>query len=182
VRVKSKEPLSMADQSKAKLFYVLLREQVCEYQRKPFKRGFNHNTGLLKTILNAVRICEELSVTYEMHIQAQIYWFDKWFNRAPVIPDFISEKARLRTCRYVALQKSGVAIGAVRNVAVAAPAVSAEVLDKVNFTRLRNLCLAWGLSVEEVLINFGPSGVFDQQWLEAQPLYQQLRKDGKLPS
>jgi len=138
-----------------------------------------------QALVEATWIADRLGVEYPIFIQAQFYWFDKWFNRAVRLRELCSVgskfPAEMRVREYLKLQQ-------VQKLPVRVQCISRTIkvdlnqIDKINQARLEELCRVWKLSEEEVLRRFARPGVgyFDLGWLKHQPIYLRLKAQGML--
>jgi hypothetical protein len=130
-------------------------------------------------------MADQIGVEYPIFIQAQFYFFDKWFNRPPKTFELCSTQskfpAEIRVREYLKLQQVQKLPVMVQCVARTIK-VDLDKIDKINQSRLEELCRVWKLSEEEVLRRFARPGVgyFDLQWLKHQPTYLRLRAQGAL--
>lgn len=160
-----------------------------DYVHRPALRYFtNLGTEGIKPITlghlrNAAKIALLNKVDAETHVQSQFYWMDKWFRRAPKIRELGSATKGGHNATWRLLEFLKLHVDDRRKVSskvMPGKAVTPEKLDKINQQRLKQLAESWEKSPTEILEIFAPSGVFDQSWLEKNPIYCQLRENGKL--
>lgn len=144
----------------------------------PNHRSYGH-------FARAVDIAQDCGADFCDYVQAQFYWFDKWFNRAPKPWELAGVKTKFpapnRYREYLKLRASQHVPTHVKSVARRAK-IDPKKLDKINESRLAELQRNWGISEEEAFIRFARPGVgyFDVAWLRKHPTYQRLRREKKL--
>jgi hypothetical protein len=157
-----------------------------EYTHRPtlkyFKRigeeGIHPRTmGYLR---KAASIAESHGVDVETFVRAQFYWFHTWFRRPPKIWEMCSVNGKFpatrRVVEYLKLKNDK----RVFSSSLPSKKIDSEKLDKINRERLEQLSKTWGKSHTEILMMFGPAGVFDVEWLADQPVWQKLTHKGKI--
>lgn len=118
-----------------------------------------------------VELADTLGVTLEVYVEAQFYWFDKWFNRAPKIQELYRINTKFPTPKriheYLQLKIKKQVPQQVQCVARTFKADQVYV-DEANRRRLEEVCRAWKLTEDEALDRFGAPGFgyFDPDWLK----------------
>lgn len=118
-----------------------------------------------------IELADTLGISLEVYVQAQFYWFDKWFNRAPKIHELYQINTKFptpkRITEYLALKSKDQVPSQVQCVARTFKADQVQV-DQVNQRRLEEVCRAWKLTEDEALERFGAPGFgyFDLDWLK----------------
>lgn len=159
---------------------------VAEYLQNPFFRAFKNTLykGQLKkqfqtVLLKACDIADEHSVDYALYIEAQLYWFDKWFSRYPKVYEIGTRNKGRDACwrltQYLSIKKiRGITQKPVTN-KIPAERLPKHHLNAYNQKTLEQLKKAWNFSDEQVLKEFGHAGIFTKSWLQAQPSYKHLQ-------
>jgi hypothetical protein len=153
---------------------------------KVFKNGVSPAHRGYEGLKRAALLADQAGVSYETYVQAQFYWFDKWFRRAPRIYELSGLKGSFpapeRLRKYMLLMNRGsvptkLIVGYAQRCKV-----DLQELDKINAAKLTQLMNAWGLSETEVLLKFARPGIeyFDLQWLKRHPTYQKLKQQNLL--
>jgi hypothetical protein len=152
------------------------------YFTKLGERGFEKRTVSL--LFKAATFADEKEVDYETYVEAQFYWFHRWFRRAPKLYELAGERgkfpARRRVDEFLRLQKQGKSGGDVSSVVIPRTEISDDELDKINSHRLEQLCRAWERTAAEIIQQFAPAGVFDLKWLQKNLVFLDLKKQGKI--
>jgi hypothetical protein len=145
-----------------------------EYLHRPALRFFTQigdygitpqTMGFLK---KAVAIAEDHKVDHETYVRSQFYWFHKWFKRNPKVREMCSVNgkfpAALRLTEFLKLTRDT----RVSSVQLPSERIPVEKLDRINEERVEQLMEVWGNSRDDTIKLFGPTGVFDPEWLERQ--------------
>lgn len=174
---------------KVKEMAYAYEEELGSYLHRPALRFIKGKVdSTLKTYKHfqkAVELADQLSVDYPTYLQAQFYWFDKWFRRAPKPWELIGQRTKFpapeRVKEFLRLRSLEEAPQKVYSISRTAK-IDPKKLDKINEQRLTELSSSWGLSEEEVLLRFARTGVgyFDLEWLRKNPTYKSLKRQKKL--
>lgn len=133
----------------------------------------------------AAEVADQCKADYTSFVQAQFYWFDKWFKRAPKVWELSGKSTKFpapnRYLEYLKIKSSQHVPEKVQSVSRRAQ-ISPQKLDKINEMRLAELQRSWGIDEEEVFIRFARPGIgyFDAAWLRKHPTYRRLRQEQKL--
>jgi len=178
------------DEQKVREVAYAYEEVLATYHHNPslkFIKGPTVEAGTAYQNLREVaKIADQCGADYASYIQAQFYWFDKWFKRAPRTWELVSKAkfpALERYLEYIKIKSSQSVPAKVQSVSISGRArIDTEQLDKINETRLIELQLNWNIDEEEAFLRFARPGVgyFDAVWLRKHPTYKRLRQEKKL--
>ena len=164
-------------------------EALIAYQHN--ERNYKSTEGLIKVkrsynlFKQAVKVADQCGADYVSYIQAQFYWFDKWFKRAPKAWELAGKTTKFpapnRYLEYLKIKSSSHVPEKVQSISRRA-SISPQKLDKSNEVRLAELQRSWGIDDEEAFIRFARPGIgyFDAAWLRKHPTYRRLRQEQKL--
>lgn len=134
--------------------------------------GFRNRT--ITFLFKAAVLADAAEASYKEWVEAQFYWFHKWFKRPPKVQELSGQSGKFpapkRYKDYLKLQRRG----KVTSDVLPRIPVEREELDKINQERLQQLCTAWGRSEEEIMSQFALSGIFDMAWLKRNPIFKRL--------
>lgn len=137
--------------------------------------GFKNRT--ITFLFKAATLADTAGATYRSWVEAQFYWFHKWFHRAPKVQELSGKSGRFPAERryrdYVKLAERGKAEPPT-SVVLPKEWASRDNIDKINEERLQQLCSAWGRTEEEIMEQFALSGIFDKTWLRRHPIFKRL--------
>jgi len=184
------------EQLRVRNLLLLFEMLVGEYKHQPTLRIFSSKVAERvkrgnETVMRKVgELADELEIDQETYLRAQFYWFDKWFHKAPTLRDLTSTTGKFpatqRALSYVELQKAGKTPNSVTS-CVLPPKYTKDLLtdqklDKINQTRLTDLCQQYQLSEDACLTRFAPAGLFDLTWLKQckKAAFERLRGEGRL--
>ena len=119
-------------------------------------------------------------VTAAEYLEAQYYWFDRWFRRAPRTYQIGSAKAVQRVKMWLEERARGGARGRATPVVRRAKPVSQGEVDRHERRMLAGMVERWERSEREILLAFGgpDARVFNQRFLESLPAWRELRDKG----
>lgn len=165
-------------------------EMLGRYLHKPTIRYFSKEISGAQyartniTFFKAVLLADKHCVEYPIYVRSQFYWFDLWFHRAPKVYELAGQSGKFpaekRLLEYLELEKLGKINKSISSVVIPTKknVMTKEILDKVNRSRLDQLCKVYHLTEAEALAQFAPVGLFDLEWLRRQPGYQPQRREG----
>lgn len=143
---------------------------------------FKPEHKMYKLYVKAAQLAEAAGAEYVEFIKAQFYWLEIKKSRAPKLWEIASQYATERWESYrkcVASGRTSVATNVVTRV------VQAPVADRHRFERcdgiLKALMRNYEVTEADVIRVFALRNddiSFDQDWLEARPVYQQLKAEG----
>jgi hypothetical protein len=174
-----------------------IREMAAEYEaaRETYKGGYKRIFPLTitpeckhyATLDRAVKFAKELDVDFSTYIKALFFMAHKWGNRAPYVAEIGSYKseysAKNRVAMYLEMSQETEVADVVGPV-MPSPHIPDHVIDRQCERQLAVFMKEYGMSEEEVLLNFANGQqahlYFDRRWLLANPTYSRLLRDGKV--
>jgi len=172
------------DDKKALAMGYAYEAMLGKYLHKPALRYFTQfdSRGLeprtKASLLRAARLADKCGVDYPVFVRSQFYWFDLWFHKPPKIYELSGARGKFpaerRLIEYLQLDKLGKINKEISSVVVPQQKdfISEQALDKINKSRLNQLCSTYQLTEEQVFAQFASAGLFDVEWLRRQPGYQ----------
>lgn len=163
-------------------------DKLRQYKRKPYLKSFHNKLTpkhkSYRQIERAIAEAESLGIDFEVYIEAQFFWFDKWFGRAPNLWELSGGKgkmpARSRAKAYVAmLETEGDLSPTVDKEHRKAKKLNRKDILEYN-ERLLQQMMSDGSTVEDCFLEFAKDGVFHKVFLRQHPVYKSLVKAGKL--
>lgn len=152
------------------------------YRHRPtihYFKGEGFKPRTLTLLAKAANLAEKAKAPYLDWVEAQFYWFHKWYKRAPKLYELSGQSgkypARWRYTEYVKINGK-----MPTSDKLPLAQVDQSMVDSINQKRLQQLCSAWKCTEVDVLIKFGLSGVFDAVWLQRNSLFRQLKQEGRL--
>jgi len=149
---------------------------------KPDTRSY----GMLKRAINEMK---SLDVEPEVYIEAQFYWFDKWFGREPKFWELSGGAGKMpakkRVTVYQAIQEEMdgelASIIGENSTLISTNALTQGEILKYN-QRLLKRMMSDGSTKEGCFLEFAQDGMglFDSVYLRQSKTYRRLKKEGKL--
>jgi hypothetical protein len=185
-----KAPIVDPEDQKAKEMGYAYEQMMSKYFHNPSLRYFKSlSNGLVqpcvKSFLSkAVFLAEQANVSYDVYVKAQFYWFDKWFRRHPKINELCSiggkRSSIWRIQEFLKIEDyNNIEVSSVSIRTVTMSYIDDKTLDKINRSRLNQVCKAYNLTEEEAFSRFAPTGLFDLEWLKRQrKVGKKLREEG----
>lgn len=137
--------------------------------------------------LHAAAAADTLGMDYQTYVEAQFWFFDKWFARAPQPRELIpSAKSKFpadeRAISYVEMLQSGEIKPGHRTVCRSQPVVRSSGSDRsaASQRKMEQLMALHALTAQEALQAFAGTGMFDLTWLKNHPEYRALQSSGAL--
>jgi hypothetical protein len=130
----------------------------------------------------AAERADSVGADHTEFVWAQFYFMHTWYGREARPHELRSKAAIERWENYTQLKADGTISGEGKVYSSALPTkkMSWNTIDKINNGRLVKLMRVWNLSAEEVIINFADTEVFDEKWLKKNPIYLQLKSEGRV--
>jgi hypothetical protein len=132
----------------------------------------------------AAELADSVRADYETFVRAQFYWMHEWFGRECKTHElrgrFGGFPAVDRYRQYRKLVAKKEISGRVSATSLGVAHISDRELDTINEKRLNRLMRLWDMDEEEVLIAFSTEGIFDEEWLSENEVYQRLSEEGRL--
>jgi len=186
-----KKPISER-QLKAIEMGFAFEEALGRYRHRPalsyFKlgeEGFKNRT--ITFLFKAALLADEAGASYKDWVEAQFYWFHKWFKRPPKVQELSGQSGKhpapKRYTDYIKLRGRSKASFPTSDILPKEAEWTwgdKDTIDQINQGRLQDLCSAWGRSPEEIIAQFALSGIFDATWLKKNPIFQKLKQEGRL--
>jgi hypothetical protein len=146
-----------------------------QYFKMGEDRGFRNST--ITFLFKAAVMADKSKAGYRQWVEAQFYWFHKWFKRPPKVHELSGQSGKFPAPRrykdFVKLQQHGKAQVPSSDV-LPRERASKDSIDKINEERLQQLCSAWGRSEKEIIEQFALSGIFDMAWLKRNVIFKRL--------
>jgi hypothetical protein len=186
-----------ADAADAHRMFAIFQEALRAYHSNDFLNAGGRTKegklplGTVSAFRRACQLAKELGVDFETYVRAQFWAFDKWYGTAPQIRQMFSESGENSAVGRVKQYLKTVRQGehnpdkTIVSRAQPAPRMPVEVVLHKNETVFKEFQKNWKMTAEEVFINFAKTPqeantYFDKRWLDQNPIYQQLRIDGRI--
>jgi hypothetical protein len=149
-------------------------QQLKKYTHNPYlvvyKNGLSElSKQTIATLEKANQLACECGVDHFLFVEAQFYFFHKWFHKAPNLHNLATTTGKCpsvwRAREYSRLHNKGQ-----KNLDVSSPIVMSEKvpredLDRIQEKRLEELVQLYQKSRLDTLRIFGQSGFFDPKWV-----------------
>jgi hypothetical protein len=173
----------------ALLMAYAFEEALADYHYRPTMKFIKNRTldpskKSTQYFTQAARLATAAGADFGDFVRAQFYWFHVWFGRDCRTHELRSKKGTFsaieRYRQWMKLRGEGKVPSKVTATSVSLATPSDQEVDKINLIRLDRLCELWDLDPRRAIIAFAPEGIFDQDWLDRNPTYRQLRAEGRL--